>query len=69
MTIEEKCETLRDMGRCIMEAKRYFDGGSDFFTVQSGAWRIEFDMTSQSNMGAKSGSDGGINSIQCFLLL
>ena len=59
MTIEEKQETLLDMRRCIMEAKRYFDGGSDFFTVQSGAWKIEFDMTSQSNRGgAKGESDG-----------
>ena len=51
MTIEEKNETLRDLGKCITEAKRYFDNGNDFFTVQSGAWKIEFDMTSQSDKG------------------
>ena len=51
VTLEEKNETLRDLGKCITEVKRYFDNGNDLFTVQSGAWRIEFDMTSKSNKG------------------
>ena len=51
MTLEEKNETLRDLGHCIQEAKRYFDNGNDFFIVQSGAWKIEFDMTKYAKQG------------------
>ena len=57
MTIEEKNETLRDLGKCITEAKRYFDNGNDFFTVRSGAWEIKFDMTSLSKQRRDKGDD------------
>lgn len=43
MTLEEKNKTLRDLGDCIQEAKRYFDNGNDCFSVALGCWKIEFD--------------------------
>lgn len=42
MTLEEKNETLRDLGVCIQEAKRYFDNENDCFSVALGCWNIEF---------------------------
>jgi hypothetical protein len=43
MTLEEKNETLRDLGECIQLAKRYFDNGNDMFSVSSGHWTVAFD--------------------------
>lgn len=42
MTLEEKNETLQDLGVCIKEAKRYFDNENDCFGVSLGCWTIEF---------------------------
>lgn len=53
MTLEEKNETLRDLGACIQEAKRYFDNGNDFFSVALGCWKIEFNEQNKNHEAVK----------------
>ncbi len=40
MTLEEKQDTLRDLGAAIAKAKRHFDDGSTTFFVNVSAWTI-----------------------------
>ena len=56
MTLEEKNETLREMGDCIQKAKKLFDSGKSRFSVGVGKWKIEFGEASRVSGKSPKGS-------------